>query len=96
LAVTQCPHDVLEITAAFCESLMQWYVKWHKEGFAPVRAALLPILAYQGRTVSVTCGEKSLEGAIQGLDERGRLLVQSPAGEVRALDAGEVALLRTT
>ncbi len=43
-----------------------------------------------GREVEVRLGDRVVRGLARGVDREGRLLVQDDAGEVHALDAGEV------
>jgi BirA family biotin operon repressor/biotin-[acetyl-CoA-carboxylase] ligase len=47
-----------------------------------------------GKPVRVTIGERVLEGAAEGVDDDGRLLVRAATGELEAVSAGDVTLRR--
>jgi len=83
-----------ELAAGLCRRLSAWYERWLADGFAPVRAALLPWIALFGHPVRVTAGSETLDATAQDLDESGRLIVRLESGLLRPLDAGEVQLLR--
>jgi BirA family biotin operon repressor/biotin-[acetyl-CoA-carboxylase] ligase len=60
-------------------------------GFAQIRADWLTFAAGMGETAEVAMGDQRIKGVLRGLDERGRLLVDTEAG-LRTIDAGDVFL----
>ncbi len=83
------PDDLLE---SFAEELAGWLDQWDEgRGFAQIRAAWLLFAAGMGETAEVAMGDQRIKGILRGLDERGRLLVDTEAG-LRTIDAGDVFL----
>ena len=83
------PDDLLEF---FAEELAGWLDQWDEgRGFAQIRAAWLFFAAGMGDTAEVAMGDQRIKGILRGLDERGRLLVDTEAG-LRTIDAGDVFL----
>ena len=70
------------------------YHRWNDEGFAPIRASLLPWIGLFGRFVHLTTPAETVYGEAVDVDEAGRLVIRLESGLARAFDAGEVSLLR--
>lgn len=93
-ACTAAACDPYRLTGALCQRLQAWYDAWTVRGFAPLREALRPWLAFLGSVVRLTTGDSVVEGQAVDLDEVGRLLVRLDAGVVRAFAMAEVTRLR--
>ncbi len=81
------PAQVLDVLSrAMLARLDQWQ---RGQGFANVRADWLKRAAGLGQDIRVRLPERELSGRFQGLDDRGRLLLQAANG-VTTVTAGEV------
>lgn len=81
------PEVMLEEFAAHFQS---WNMRWHAEGFAPVRAAWLATAAIaRGEPILVRLDALALCGRFLDIDHEGNLLLDY-AGECRRIAAGEV------
>lgn len=94
LAAAGASCDPNELLAALCRRLEAWYDTWTSHGFDPIRAALRSRLAFVGQPVHVRSAATRLEGILSDVDERGRLLLRLDSGLLRAVEMGEVVLLR--
>ena len=94
LAACGAACDPYRLVATLCSKLDGWYDIWTAQGFAPIRAALRPWLSHVGDIVRVRVGSDHIEGTAQDVDERGRLLIRLDSGLMRAMEMGEVGLLR--
>ena len=75
------PAAPLEAVAAH---FLAWYRRWHRgEGFAEVRAAWLARAHRLGSKIRVRLPREEISGRFAGLDEDGRLLLDSAAGRQR-------------
>ncbi|WP_336763002.1 biotin--[acetyl-CoA-carboxylase] ligase [Asaia sp. VD9] len=70
-----------------------WLARWERDGFAPVRAAWLDRAHEPGSRLAVQRGGNYIEGFFAGLDECGRLLLQTDRDEVQTVAAGDILLL---
>ncbi|GBQ87048.1 biotin--[acetyl-CoA-carboxylase] ligase [Asaia krungthepensis] len=70
-----------------------WLARWERDGFAPVRAAWLDRAHEPGSRLAVQRGGNYIEGFFAGLDECGRLLLQTDRDEVQIIAAGDTLLL---
>ena len=76
------------------EEIVGWLERWDRgQGFGLIRTAWLSFAAGIGETAEVTIGAQRVTGRLSGLDERGRLLLDTEAGQ-RVIDAGDVFLAR--
>ena len=83
------PGDLLD---AFAGEFARWLERWDEgRGFALVRAAWLSYAAGLGEPALVSLGDERIKGVLRGLDERGRLLLETETG-LRTIDAGDVFL----
>ncbi len=92
LASLDCAVSPGVLLDSFAEELAGWLDQWDEgRGFAQIRAAWLLFAAGMGETAEVAMGDQRIKGVLRGLDERGRLLVDTEAGQ-RTIDAGDVFL----
>lgn len=84
-----------EACAAVLDSVAETYLRWSREGFAALRPEYSRLDALRGCMVAVTdaFGGLRAEGAAEGVDESGRLLVNQGDGTV-AVSSGEATLTR--
>ena len=74
------------------EEFAGWLDRWDEgRGFGLIRTAWLSFAAGIGEPAEVTIGAQRLKGTLRGLDERGRLLLDTDMGQ-RIIDAGDVFL----
>jgi BirA family transcriptional regulator, biotin operon repressor / biotin---[acetyl-CoA-carboxylase] ligase len=74
----------------FVQHFQSWELRWHTEGFAPVRAAWLAASAISpGEPVRARLDTAILQGRFLDIDEDGGLLLEL-AGERRSISAGDV------
>ncbi len=85
--------SVPEVVAALLDGIASAYGRWLDGGFEPLRAGYESRLTLSGSPVRVSNLDGSViaEGIAHGVDEQGRLLVESEQGVV-AVTAGEVTL----
>jgi len=78
---------------AFLEALAPRFARYEQQfvtcGFAPIRSAWLARAARLGETITARCGQESLSGRFETLDERGALVLHTAQGR-RRISAGEV------
>ena len=67
---------------------------FEREGFEPFRAEWLVLDALRDLPVRLLAGEGVLEGTARGVDEAGRLLIES-AGRIHRVMSGEVSVRLT-
>ena len=78
----------------FVQHFQSWELRWHTEGFAPVRAAWLAASAISpGEPVRARLDTATLQGRFLDIDEDGALLLEL-AGERRRISAGDVFPVR--
>jgi BirA family transcriptional regulator, biotin operon repressor / biotin---[acetyl-CoA-carboxylase] ligase len=89
----ESPASISEVTAAVLDGVAAAYGRWLQGGFAPLRSAYEQRLALVGESVRVSDldGTVRAEGMVLGVDDAGRLLVDS-GHDVVAVVAGEVTL----
>ena len=81
-----------DLLDSFAEELADRLDQWDEgRGFAQIRADWLSLAAGMGEGAEVAMGDQRIKGVLRGLDERGRLLVDTEAG-LCAIDAGDVFL----
>ena len=85
--------DRIALFASLCRRLDALYRQWNAEGFAPLKPALVQHMLF-GSIVHITAGSDSFQGQTQDVDEQGRLVVRLDSGILRAVEVGEVTLLR--
>jgi BirA family biotin operon repressor/biotin-[acetyl-CoA-carboxylase] ligase len=80
------PGPFLERLAA---GFAAWLARWRGEGLAPIRAAWLAAAHPPGTRLAT----RDAEGAFDGLDETGALLLRLENGALRTIHAGDVFLI---
>lgn len=94
-AQTGRPVAVADVAAAVLARLRVWYDLLAREGAPRVLAAWRErSVSWWGRPVEVLSGGSVLRGIVQGLDERGALLLDLEDGSRVAVVSGEVSELR--
>jgi BirA family biotin operon repressor/biotin-[acetyl-CoA-carboxylase] ligase len=81
--------DVRDLLVEVCRAFETWYVRWQREGFAPIREAWLARAAGVGEPISVRTGEGEVAGVFAALDEEGALVLETKGGS-RRIKSGEV------
>jgi BirA family transcriptional regulator, biotin operon repressor / biotin---[acetyl-CoA-carboxylase] ligase len=82
--------DRTEILGAFLERLERYYDLIGKEGFSPVIRRWRELSDMAGRRVRVHAFDRSLEGAIAGIDDDGVLLIETADADIQRVIAGDV------
>lgn len=78
------------VLSRFIYNFIHSYDLWVSEGFEPVRTAWRDIAYRLGHPTDVLMGDQLHQGAFQGIDELGRLLLQQSDGKLKAITAGDV------
>lgn len=71
-----------------------WYGRFCREGFGPVREGWLARSEMAGRFVRVRFGDGLDEGWVEGIDRDGALLLKGPDGALLRVTAGDATLLK--
>lgn len=88
-------HDAESILNALTHSLAIHYETLHAEGAAEVLREWQRRSSFaQGRRVRVALAAETFEGTTRGLDPDGALRVETDAGEIKTVRAGDVTALR--
>jgi BirA family biotin operon repressor/biotin-[acetyl-CoA-carboxylase] ligase len=86
--VKVAPRQALERLAAEMDSLLR---QWNAgKGFAALRSAWLQHARGIGQLVSITVGDRTVRGYLEGLGDNGGLLLRIPSG-VQEFHAGEIS-----
>ena len=86
--------DRLRVAATILAHIDSAYRRWANGGLAAIHADLIRRTGWFGRLIHITTPSDSFQGQAVNLDEAGRLLVRLDSGVVRAVDMGDVTLLR--
>jgi BirA family transcriptional regulator, biotin operon repressor / biotin---[acetyl-CoA-carboxylase] ligase len=92
--VTGAPCSRIMLLQEFLRRMEAWYLRFQKEGPAPVIEAWKSHAVTLGRRVKVHAPHAALEGEAVDLDADGALLVRDDAGLVRRVTAGDVVHCR--
>ncbi len=84
--VPPTPDEALVVLAA---RFAHWQAAWAAQGFAPLRTAWLARAGRLGLPIRARLPHEERQGAFEGIDETGALLLREPGG-LRAITAGEV------
>lgn len=85
------PSACAAIFAALVSSFETWLGRWAEgNGFAAIREAWLSRALAVGEAVSVNLNSSAIRGIFRGLDERGALKLETPAGVVITVTAGDI------
>lgn len=75
------------------QQMQHWLDVWGGgANFAAIRQAWLALAAGLGRPISITQGDGALTGTFIGLDETGKLVLESQNGQTHILSVGDVEL----
>ena len=82
------------VLAALVQALASWYELIHEvNGPDRILAAWVSHSSYsEGKSVSVNNGENTLNGVTRGLESDGALRVETAAGEIVVVRAGDVSV----
>jgi BirA family biotin operon repressor/biotin-[acetyl-CoA-carboxylase] ligase len=86
--------DRVVLAADVLRAVDRVYRRWHRDGLAAIRHDLVRHGGWVGRIVQITTPRDAFQGQAVDLDDGGRLLVRLDSGIVRAVEMGEVTLLR--
>ncbi len=76
---------------ALAHAFETWLSRWNQgAGFATIREAWLARALALGEPISVNLNGSSIRGTFRGVDERGALQLETPAGVVITLNAGDI------
>ncbi len=90
-ALRAAPGDCARVFEALAASFETWRGRWNEgKGFASVREAWLARAHVPGEPVSVNLNGSSIRGTFRGVDERGALQLETLAGVVITLNAGDI------
>ena len=70
--------------------LQAWFIKWEQEGFAALKPEWLSRAKGLGETISVRQPRETVTGKFIDLTDDGRLCLETAAGEVMTISAGDV------
>lgn len=89
------PPSVDAAAAAVLARLAVWYHAFASGGGDTVRAAWRALAVdWWGRAVQAGSGASAVRGIVRDIDERGALVLETPAGQRVAVTSGEVSELR--
>ena len=97
-SVTGAKPDAEELLRELVRALGERYARLQSEGGVEetLKAWSSRSSYAEGRGVRVTADDAIIEGVTRGLETDGALRVETPAGEIRIVRAGDVAALRPT
>lgn len=82
--------DAARLLGILLERIASRLAEYEAEGFGPARSRWLRLCDHLGERVSVRLPDGKMSGTARGIDEAGRLLLETAGGAVERLDAGEV------
>lgn len=83
--------DRTDILIAICHSLVQMLINFEVEGFSSMHERWQTFHAHQNRQVSLSMGDRHIQGYCLGVDAKGAIRIQTSDGE-RCFQGGEVSL----
>jgi len=93
-ATALCPDGPPDMAARFAPEILdrfgEWYDRWERYGFEPVRARWTGMAHGLGQRVEVAAGTGRATGLLEGLDSDGALVLRSESGEKHRILAGDV------
>ncbi len=78
-----------DLAAGIANSFSRWHARWRSQGFAPVRANWLAAAQGLGEALVASVAGGEAYGIFAGIDETGRLILDSEAGP-RRIAAAEI------
>jgi BirA family biotin operon repressor/biotin-[acetyl-CoA-carboxylase] ligase len=80
-----------ELLAGWLRRFRKSYSVYQREGFLPFRSAYTDFAVLNGRRISLDAESRDVSGIVRGVDDEGRLMVQTADGPV-VLAGGEIHL----
>lgn len=82
------------LCASLLDSFQNKYSQWLVQGFAPFMEQFIDVQAQRGEEVTVSnpFGDVVASGIVRGVDESGKLLLETTPTEIVAISSGEVTL----
>ena len=89
-------HRLENVLRALCSALAKRYQTLQSPGgkAATIRAWLAASSYAEGKRIRVTNGSENFEGVTRGLEPDGSLRIETGAGEIKAVRAGDVTVVR--
>lgn len=84
------PVDRNRLVSALLDRLIATFERFERSGFETFRARYESLDCLAGQPVTLEQGDSEVRGMARGVDAAGRLRVESPGGERRAFNSGEV------
>jgi BirA family biotin operon repressor/biotin-[acetyl-CoA-carboxylase] ligase len=78
------------VLSRFVYHFIHAYDDWCANGFEPARKQWMDAAFRLGHQTDVLMGDQLVQGAFQGIDDFGRLMLQTASGEPKVISAGEV------
>ena len=72
--------------------LQSMFTEFSRDGLGPFRDPWQELHCYAGRAVRILQPDRVTEGRVQGIDDRGALLVVDPRGHTHTFHSGEISL----
>lgn len=83
-----------ELLVSLCERFGQWYDRYLRYGFSPVRERWLSRCGMAGERLRIRFGDGEQEGAFAGIDHDGALLIADEQGALRRVTAGDATIMK--
>jgi len=83
----------VDLTVKLFENFANWYARYSKEGFDPIREMWLKYSA-RARHVRVVSGDEVQKGEVVGIDGSGALLILDEEKITRRIIAGDVSIIK--
>ncbi|MEX0583758.1 MAG: biotin--[acetyl-CoA-carboxylase] ligase, partial [Sneathiella sp.] len=84
---------VEEMLSAYAYALLELYMIWKQQDFAPIRDLWLSHATGLGERITVKLSNETLMGTFAGLEENGALILVLDTGERKLISAGEVFIV---
>ncbi len=85
------PADCARVFSALTAAFETWRSRWNEgKGFASVREAWLERAHVPGEPICVNLNGSAIRGTFRGVDERGALQLETAAGVVITMSAGDI------
>ncbi|MFZ4436863.1 MAG: biotin--[acetyl-CoA-carboxylase] ligase [Syntrophales bacterium] len=87
-------HSREDLLLLVCERFEVWYEIFLHDGFAPVRDGWLARTEMAGKRLRVLFRDEVREGAFDGIDKDGALLIADEQGAVSRITAGDATIMK--
>ena len=85
--------SIEDVFSAYAYAILDLYMIWKREGFAPIRDQWLTHATGIGSQIVVRLSNETFEGVFSGLDEQGALILTMNSGQRKLITAGEVFII---